>query len=211
MSRLFVTGTDTGVGKTTVSAALAGALRRSGRTVAALKPVASGVDAGAGEDAELLAAGAGHEPRCAVALRAPLSPHRAAAMEGVRLDLGVLLDWIGAWQAEAVLVEGAGGWEVPYAPDWRVADLAAALGWPVLVVARNRLGVLNHTLLTVAAVRARGAPLLGVVLNGADDGSAVGNLEDLRALLPDLTVEPFPWDGTPADADTLARRLGLVG
>jgi dethiobiotin synthetase len=188
---LFITGTDTGVGKTVVTAALAAALARGGARVRALKPVASGVPLGAdGEDAALLGFAAGHVPASLHRFVAPVSPHRAAAAEGARVDPAAVVAWVHANAGDVTLVEGAGGWEVPLAPDWRVADLGRALGWPVLVVAADRLGVLNHTLLTVAAVRAAGLPIAGVVLGPPTGGdpSSNSNFDDLRALLPDVAV-----------------------
>jgi dethiobiotin synthetase len=204
---LFVTGTDTGVGKTVVTASLAASLSRASVHVRALKPVASGVSSGEpGEDAVLLGLAAGHAPASCLRLRAPLSPHRAAALEGVTVTLEGIVGWIRENTGEVTLVEGVGGWEVPLAPPARVSDLAEALAWPVLVVAPNRLGVLNHTLLTVQAIARRGLVVAGVALvEGRDtsDVSVTHNLEDLRALLPGVAVRPFPW--LPSlDVDTLA-------
>jgi len=195
---LLITGTDTNVGKTVVTAALAAALARAGTRVRALKPVASGVPRGdPGEDAARIAEAAGHAPASFLRLVAPLSPHRAAALEGAELDTAALLAWVRANEGDVTLVEGAGGWEVPFTPTWRVSHLAAALGWPVLVVAADRLGVLNHTLLTVEAVRRAGLSVAGVVLTGpapsVDDLSSASNLFDLRALLPDTAVRRLPW------------------
>lgn len=191
---LFVTGTDTGVGKTVTTAALAAALAGAGVGVRALKPVASGVPEGApGEDAALLGLAAGHAPEGAVRLRAPLSPHRAAALEGRTIDPGEIVDWVHTRRGAVTLVEGAGGWEVPLAPGFRVSHLATALGWPVLVVALDRLGVLNHTLLTVEAVHRAGVVVAGVVLvDGPDDPSTPHNADDLRALLPHVAVRRLP-------------------
>lgn len=207
--RLFVTGTDTGVGKTFVTAALARAARDAG-SVAACKPVASGVPPGAaGEDAELLGAAAGHPPAGFARLRAPLSPHRAARLEGRTLGRD-LLERIGELRADTVLVEGVGGWKVPLALDpplW-VEDLARATGGPVLVVAPDRLGALHQALVTVEAVRRAGFDVAAVVLNrGAApaDDARPHNLDDLRELL-DLPVVPFP-PLDPADAEG-ARAAG---
>lgn len=191
---LFVTGTDTGVGKTVVAAALAAALADAGVRVRALKPVASGVAPGqAGEDAATLGEAAGHPPSGLVRLAAPLSPHRAAELEGARIEPSAVLAWIGACRGEVTLVEGAGGFEVPITLRWRMSDLAVALGWPVLVVAANRLGTLNHTLLTVEAVRRRGLLVAGVVLvDHAVDDASPHNADDLRRLLPDVAVVRLP-------------------
>jgi len=205
--RLFVTGTDTGVGKTVVCAALAAG---APGPAAALKPLATGVLPGeVGADAALLAIGAGGGPPPYMAWRPPISPHRAARESRRRADLGALLAWGAAHARPYTLVEGGGGWRVPVDPDgaWGVPEIAAGLGWPVLIVAGNRLGVLNHTLLTAAAVRAAGLPLAGVVLNdgpraapgeaaedwGGDDQAPARarNLDDLRLLL-DAPVVRFP-------------------
>lgn len=192
--RLFVTGTDTGVGKSVVTACLAAAARARG-SVLACKPVASGVAPGtAGEDAELLGFAAGHAPLVFHTFEAPLSPHRAAELEGRTLPDDVL-DRIRALSADVVLVEGVGGWCVPLRVDpplW-VPDLAQATGPTVLVVAADRLGVLNHTILTVRAVQDAGYTVAGVVLNrGAApaDASSASNLDDLRRLCA-VPVEPL--------------------
>jgi dethiobiotin synthetase len=197
--RLFVTGTDTGVGKTVVTAALAAA---APGPVAALKPLATGVPPGeVGEDAALLALGAGGAPPPYMTWATPVSPHRAARESGRRADRAALLAWVAAHARAHTLVEGVGGWRVPVDPDgaWGIPEIARGLGWPVLLVAGNRLGVLNHALLTVDAVRAAGLPLVGLVLNdgaptwGGDDQAPARarNLEDLRALL-DIPVARFP-------------------
>lgn len=180
--RWFVTGTDTGVGKSVVTACL-GAARRG--AVVAAKPLASGVDEGVGEDAALIGWAAGHPPQVHTVYREPLSPHRAARIEGRPLDVPALTAWLAGLHADTVLVEGVGGWRVPLADGWAVPDLARASGGPVLVVAADRLGCLNHTLLTCEAVRTYGARLAGVVLNRgvAPDLSSRWNLEDLRELL----------------------------
>lgn len=189
----FVTGTDTGVGKTVVTAAMAAALRRRGVPVRALKPVASGVEAGAGEDAELLAFAAGHPPLSALRFVAPLSPHRAAALEGRRVELPPLLEWIEA-QPGTRLVEGVGGWEVPLSWDLRVSDLATTLGYPVVVVAPDRLGVINQALLTVEAVRRRGLRVDALVLveQETPDGSTLYNGQDFQRLLGETRVVSVP-------------------
>jgi len=204
---LLVTGTDTGVGKSVVTAALAAALAEAGVDVRALKPVASGVPEGdPGEDAALLGLAAGHAPASLHRLRTPVSPHRAAALEGVVVEPAAILAWVRENTGTVTIVEGAGGWEVPLARGWRVSDLGRALGWPVLVVAADRLGVLNHTLLTVAAVRAAGLPLAGVVLTGAVDPDAapMDNHAELLGLLDGVAIRRMPWLPT-IDRAALAR------
>jgi dethiobiotin synthetase len=195
MRGLFVTGTDTGVGKTRVACALAHALSLRGVRVRARKPVESGVDARHGPlDAQALREAAGaHEPIdrvCPLRLRAPLSPERAARLEGLRLELD---DLVAAVRADAdergfVLAEGAGGFLSPIARDALNADLARALALPVLIVAADRLGTLNHTLLTVEAVRVRGLAVAGVVLNAPAPG-------DTQAM--DNAGELARWLGLP--------------
>lgn len=172
---LFVTGTDTGVGKTRAGAALACLLASAGRRVHVRKPVESGCPEGqeglVPQDAEALRLAAGAiEPStvvCRYRLRAPLSPERAAALEGRSLEVPDLLDACvaGVSREGILLVEGAGGFLSPIARGALNADLARALGLPVLIVAADRLGVINHCLLTVEAVRARGLGVAGVVLS----------------------------------------------
>ncbi|TBR08709.1 MAG: dethiobiotin synthase [Lysobacter sp.] len=172
---LFITGTDTGVGKTRVACALAHALAGRGDDVRVRKPVESGcVDGPAGptpaDGMALRAAAGGHEPLdtvCRYRLQAPLSPERAARREGMPLTLAMLIDaCLHGVDAESILlVEGAGGFLSPIAAGALNADLAVALGLPVLVVAADRLGTINHMLLTAEAIRARGLHLAGIVLN----------------------------------------------
>lgn len=212
---LFVTGTDTGVGKTVVTAALAAALADAGVGVRALKPIASGVEAGsAGEDATLLGLAARHAPKVAITLETPLSPHLAAERQGVVIDADSILAWIASERGEITLVEGVGGWEVPLTRSWRVSQLAEALAAPVLVVARNRLGVLSQVLLTVAAVHARGLTVAAIVLTPPieDDMSVADNAHELASLCPGVPVRSMVWVA-PCDRAALAdagRRL-LVG
>jgi len=195
--RLFVTGTDTEVGKTVVTACLARAARARGSVIAS-KPVASGVAPGTpGEDAETIAAAAGHAPHTFATFVTPVSPHRAARLEGRALPPN-LLESVAALHADTVIVEGVGGFRVPLSldPDLWVADLChAARPDVVVVVAADRLGVLNHTLLTLDAVRAAGPWPCVVALNrhglDATDVSTASNLEDLRVLC-DCEVVPVP-------------------
>ena len=206
----FVTGTDTGVGKSVVSAALAAALRGRGLPVRALKPVASGVERGAGEDATLLGMAAGHEPASLYRFRAPLSPHRAAMLEGQLVELAPLLRWVGG-QAGWRIVEGVGGWEVPLSWELRVSDFAAALGFPVVVVAPDRLGVINQALLTVEAVQRRKLEVATLVLVAQDapDSSTATNAADLERLLPGIRVHRFPRIGMAQLAEAGAELWGF--
>ena len=169
---VFVTGTDTGAGKTVVAAALCAALRAAGRQVAAVKPVLTGLD-DAGEtawplDHELLATAAGGEAERIAPLRfgPPTSPHLAAELAGVTIEREALLDGVAqaAAGAELAIVEGVGGLLVPLAPGYCVRDLAVDLGLPLVVAARPGLGTINHTLLTVEAARAAGLDVAAIVL-----------------------------------------------
>jgi dethiobiotin synthetase len=196
---LFITGTDTGVGKTVVTAALAAGLRAAGRPVRALKPLATG-SLPPSEDAVLLGQAAGHRPQSWLTLHTAASPARAAKEADEELFMHEIIDWIEEQEGEPLLVEGVGGWRVPIVGRSTIADLAVALGFPVLVVAANKLGVLNHTLLTVDAIRASGCRVAGVVLNDAFEchvDLARWNLEDLREQL-DVPVVSLPQIAVPS-------------
>jgi dethiobiotin synthetase len=166
---LFVTGTDTGVGKTVVAASVCAALAARGERVAAFKPVVTGLDDEPGEfghDHELLAsaanAGQGPEDVAPYLFGPPLSPHFAAELAGERIEPARLLE---AARAHALLVcEGVGGLLVPITTGYLVRDLAIDLELPVLVAARTGLGTINHTLLTVEAARTAGLRVAGVVM-----------------------------------------------
>jgi dethiobiotin synthetase len=165
--KLFVTGTDTGVGKTMVSCALLAAFSRRGLTVAAMKPC----ETGDGDDAERLIAASGRPlPFSEVSpFRFPLpaSPEVAARAAGGRVELSTIERCYRALFSDAdfMLVEGAGGLLVPLGPDGDMADLARALELPLLVVARPSLGTVNHTLLTLEAGRRRGLAIAGVIFS----------------------------------------------
>jgi dethiobiotin synthetase len=171
---LFVTGTDTGVGKTVLSAALVAALAAEGEPVRACKPVVTGVQAtGSGEpgewphDHELLGEMAGMTPEEVAPLRygPAVSPHLAAALAGERIDPARLIDAARALAEQGTLiVEGVGGLLVPLAEDFSVRDLAVELGLPLLIAARPGLGTINHTLLTLQVARAAGLRVRAVVL-----------------------------------------------
>jgi len=171
---VFVTGTDTGVGKTLVASALARYLRREGMDIGVMKPAESGVPdpATLGPDAALLQWAAfsedAQEHVSPYRLRAPLAPSLAAQEEGVRIDLERIVAAKVALEQrhEFLVVEGAGGLFVPLAGGLLVADLVVRLGLPLLVVCRPGLGTINHTLLTVHAARTMGIPLAGFVING---------------------------------------------
>lgn len=176
MRGLFITGTDTGVGKTMVTAAIAAALRADGCHAGVWKPVQSGACIGSGDtDAERLLQLTGINERpdivASYTFEAPLAPILAARQAGVTLTLQEL---IAAGKPlieryEALLIEGAGGVAVPLNDDALIVDLIAELRIPALIVARSSLGTINHTILTAAFLRHYGINIVGVILNDGDD------------------------------------------
>lgn len=217
---LFVTGTDTGVGKTLVSAALLHALRTPGRSVAGMKPVASGCIATAeglrNADALLLASeSSAHWPYAVVnpcAYEPPIAPHLAAHAAGRPIDFEAIANAYATLSAGAdhVVVEGAGGWRAPLDGRRTVGDLAARLGLPVILVVGLRLGCLNHALLTAEGIAAQGLPLAGWVANDLEPAFAAraGNVQTLRAWLPAPCLGEVPWLSPPVAAEA-ARKLDL--
>jgi len=166
----FITGTDTGVGKTYVTRLLLETLRSDGHDAVGYKPVACGDR----EDAAILAKASGDLPLDEVNpvfLNTPVAPYIAGMLQNRPVDPAELIAGYRklAEKHATVLVEGAGGWEVPITASYRISDLAADLRLPVLLVAANRLGALNHVLLSVNAIRARGLVCAGVVLNQLGD------------------------------------------
>ena len=173
MRGVFVTGTDTGVGKSVVAAAICAVLAARGERVAAFKPVVTGLDDPPGEwppDHELLAgaANAGQSPEEVAPLRfgPPASPHLAAELAGERIEPALLLAAAraAAERADVLVAEGVGGLMVPITPGYLVRDLAVDLGLPLVIAARPGLGTINHTLLTVEAARAAGLEVKAVVM-----------------------------------------------
>ena len=192
--RYFITATDTGAGKTYVTCLLLRALRASGRAPAGFKPVCCG----SREDvAEILDAAAlpaltadGVNP---VFYKMPLAPLTAGMMENKPFEMETVR---AAWRELAdnypdIIVEGCGGWEVPLTDSLTVADLAAEIALPVIVVVNNRLGALNHTILTVNAIRQKGLRCAGLILNYVEDSrdsASISNAAPLRRVLPDVPV-----------------------
>jgi dethiobiotin synthetase len=195
---VFITGTDTGVGKTWVACRLAEAWAGRGLRVGVFKPAESG----AGGDAQaLLKAAHSRLPLALVrpyAFRRPLAPGLAAAQEGKRVSLARLKRHYVqiAAASDRVLVEGAGGLLVPYAPGLDGAGVAKGLRLPVLLVARAGLGTINHSLLSLEAARRRGLRVLAVLLNGPQDRSdpsIKGNAAAIRRLGKLPVLGPLPW------------------
>lgn len=204
MIRLGITGTDTGVGKTYLSTVLLMLLRRRGHRVAAMKPVETGVKADdPASDAMRLREAAGADDPIErvrpILLAEPLAPWVALNRSGGTVDLGALDAAFHALSQarDAILVEGAGGLLVPLTRDLAYDGLFVGWGLDLVVVAGNRLGTINHTLLTVRAAHDTGLRVRGVVLNSlsADPGGIAErtNLEALAELLDPVPVLPFPW------------------
>jgi dethiobiotin synthetase len=193
----FITGTDTGVGKTYVTALLLRSLRKAGVDAVGFKPICCGTR----EDAEILRAAG--DPSVMLDdinplwLRPPAAPYVAAMIENRPVALHAIQHAFRALRSRftSVLVEGAGGWLVPIRRDYFIADLAADFGLPVVVVVRNRLGALNHTLLTIRHIQAYGLACAGVILNNSDtptpadpDIARTTNRAILEDLLGDIPI-----------------------
>ncbi len=187
----FITGTDTEVGKTYVTCLLIEHLRQAGFDAVGYKPVACGDR----EDAALLAAASGGiDPDLVnpIFFKTPVAPYVAGLLENRTITAAEL---ISGYQALAishstVLVEGAGGWEVPICANYRISDLAAELQLPVILVAANRLGALNHILLSVAAIQAKGLTCAGIFLNQLGDEMDTAMITN-KGVIEDLTGVPL--------------------
>ena len=219
---LFVTGTDTEIGKTLVSAALLRGFAREGLRATAMKPIAAGASLVDGvlhnEDADQLDAAANvllpPEIRTPFMLREPAAPHIAAALDNVVLDMTRIVDAHGAalQMADVVVVEGVGGFRVPLTDAHDTADLAFAVNLPVVLVVGMRLGCISHALLTAEAIAARGLTIAGWVANRVDPSMLFPdeNIAALRDRLdrqygaPLLGIVPHL---SPASADIAATHL----
>jgi dethiobiotin synthetase len=220
MRGLFVTATDTGVGKTEVACGLVRGWRARGLDVGAMKPAQSGVTAGEPSDADLLREAAdGGDPMelvCPYSFADPLAPAVAARVAGVELSFERVLEAARALAARhaALVVEGAGGLLVPLTERETYADLAVALGLPVLVVARAGLGTVNHTALTLEALRARGLAVAGVILNratAARDPSEPHNVREIERVARTRVLASLPHEPEPsARAARIAEIAPLV-
>ena len=206
--RAFVTGTDTGVGKTFATALLARGLRLAGHDTVALKPLCSGDRS----DAEILRAACGGDLALdevnPLWFQLPVSPLVAARHERRTVSIPVLVEWFHRVAAgrKSVLVEGAGGWLAPVADGGTVADLCAAFELPVIVVVANRLGCVSHALLTLESIRARGLECCGLILNTNDllPGEAA---RTNRALLEEFADAPILLEIGPGQKELSPDRL----
>ncbi len=182
MPGIFITGTDTGVGKTTVAAGLAGALKHRGYSVGVMKPVQSGAALRNGkpysQDAEFMNKAARsrdeEELICPVLLQEALAPGVAAKREGKTVDLDLIKNAYLELERrhDFVIVEGAGGIAVPVKDKFLISDLITLLGIPAIIVARAGLGTINHTFLTIEHAKKSGIPIIGVILNNYRGGIA---------------------------------------
>lgn len=204
----YVTGTDTGIGKTCVSVALLRSLRASGKRVAGMKPIASGCELTPeglrNEDAlALLEASELDLPYDWVnpeAFREPVSPHAAAAWSGREIDIERIVRAYQALRdtAEAVIVEGVGGWMAPLGEHLDQAAICRRLNLPVVMVVGLRLGCLNHAGLTLRAIEADGVAWAGWAVSEIDPGMLARNenLDWLSRHLPPPFLGLLPWQGT---------------
>jgi dethiobiotin synthetase len=212
----FVTGTDTEIGKTLISAAILHKLVQHGQRACGMKPIAAGAEERDGElhneDAAMLrAAGNVHLPQHITTpflLREPCAPHIAAELEGVRIEpvpiLTAYAEILGA--SDATVVEGVGGFCVPFSDDFDSADLAVQLGLPVILVVGLRLGCINHALLTAEAVISRGLVLAGWVANQVDPDMRFvdENVAALEQRMPAPLLGRVPRLDQPSAADAAA-------
>jgi len=201
----FITGTDTGIGKTLVSAALIHALQNQGLRVAGMKPVASGcfetAEGRRNEDADQLMTAinisADYELVCPYRFLSPIAPHLAATEEGVRISCAHIMQGFRQLQslADAIVVEGVGGWQVPLNERYDMPDLARQMDLRVVIVVGGRLGCINHALLTAQAILASDLAVAGWVFNQVDpDMLQVAEVKEaLRARMPGPLIADIPW------------------
>ena len=187
----FITGTDTGVGKTYITKLLVESLRAEGKYAVGFKPISCGDR----EDAVILAAASGNlslDEVNPLHFSSAVAPHVAALLENKTIDPAQIL---ASYQAiseiyDPVIVEGAGGWEVPITENYFVSDLAKDLNLPVILVAANRLGALNHILLTLAAIQAKGLKCAGIILNHLEDEMDTPMITN-KGIIESLTQVPL--------------------
>jgi len=194
-SGYFITGTDTGIGKTVVTAALQAVLHHQGCSTGIMKPIETGVDAhcssSANSDAKFLLEASGLDDDlsdiCPIRLKTPAAPYQAALMENIEIDISRILT---AYQRLAekysiMLVEGVGGLLVPISKNYAVIDLIGDMGLPVIIVAGYQLGTLNHTLLTLRNLKEKSLTVAGVIMTQMDPEP----LSEVEARQPELLAE----------------------
>jgi dethiobiotin synthetase len=212
----FVTGTDTGVGKTLVSAALIHSLCDNGLRVSGMKPVASGcIETPHGlrnDDANQLVEAANvtadYDLICPYRFLPEIAPHIAAKEEGIAISSDHIVKCYQQLESlcDAIVVEGAGGWQVPLNDQKSLSDLAVEFGLPVVIVVGGRLGCINHALLTAESILASGLQVSGWVFNQIDpDMQQVSAVkETLQASMPGVLIADIPWQENP-DAVTIGN------
>jgi len=214
MNTLLVTGTDTGVGKTWIACLLIRNLLLQGFRAGAYKPVCSGAEVDSAgvarwSDIDALRSACDSVPAvdlvCPQRFKAPVAPNVAAGIEGRELNDGLLIGGIEPWRSlvDWLVIEGAGGIYCPLSNQSTMMDLARQLSSPVVVVAANRLGVINHTRLTVHALQTEGIPVSAIVLNEAvpptaaeSDFSRSTNADQLRHWIPNTPLFHCAWQST---------------
>jgi dethiobiotin synthetase len=201
---LFITGTDTGVGKTIVTAGLALLLKSIGIHVGVMKPVQSGHTSDDPKGDGLLLENLTNiddsiQQITPYSFCTPVTPGLAAQREGQSIDLGIILSHLKKLEKkyDVVLVEGAGGLMVPMGSDWMISDLAKAMGYPLLIVARPSLGTINHSVLTTMVARQLGLDPLGIICNGYkqedDDPSLDENPRMIETFAKVPVLGKIPW------------------
>ena len=213
MNGFFITGTDTGVGKTVVTACLATLFKT--QNVGVMKPIETGVDpkcsSAANSDTKFLMEVSGstdaEEEVCPLRLKTPASPYQAAQIAGTSIQPATILEKFKILQSRhnMMLVEGVGGLLVPITARYNVADLALEMGLPLIIVSRIRLGTLNHTLLTINAARQYGLKIKGIILNRQESGDLdkvekqqgklIGELSDIPILGTCPNIEDVSAEG----------------
>ncbi len=221
MNGFFITGTDTEIGKTLITALLTLGLRRRGVDVGPVKPIASGgieVDGVlASPDALVYKKFSGIDETvhnlCPVCFKHPASPHLAAEMEGQVIDPQIAIEALQILHEkyQALMVEGIGGWLVPITYDYSIADFAVDLNMPVILVSANKLGTLNHTLLTIESIRKRGLKLAGVIITHpappADQHIALNNIETIERIGKTKILGNIPYLGQDIEQKENAASL----
>lgn len=223
MKGYFITGTDTGVGKTVVTACLTALLKNRGEDVGVMKPIETGVDpecsSSANSDAKFLMEVSGThdglDEVCPYRLRPAASPYQASRIAKKGIDPAKILEAFRALQAKhsMMLVEGVGGLLVPITQRYNVADLALEMQLPLIIVSRVQIGTLNHTLLTINAARQHGLKIKGVILNSST-GSELSEIEQQQgSLIEDLSDTPvlchcpFVKDVTTEGVQKITKRF----
>lgn len=213
---IFITGTDTDVGKTYVTSLLVRALAKRGDRVMPFKPIACG----SREDAEQLLKASGRTDITVddvnpVWFKSRAAPLAASLIEGRPIDVPSLAEQakVLAQKNDHLIVEGAGGWEVPVTADQAMSDLAALLGYPVLIVVNNKLGALNHTILTVRQVEAFDLKVAGLVLNHVQaerDAASISNRVVLEQFLACPILAELHFEEETIDLSAIEEAVRLI-